>query len=197
MSLPAHDRTTPASPLTLAEAVARARWPRNRATAKLDSHREELLRLAQAGESVGSLVGGLRQFGIDIGHETLRLWLNRELGRRPAKRRRRLKTARGSQSGAIATPMNPVALLTDVTSVAPAERAAGSPASPVATTALRPRPTHGGANDPVPEGTGFIRPGEAPLEAWHRRQAERDAHEAATKTAGPAPRSPRIARDDL
>ncbi len=84
MSLPEYSRVSPAPPPTLAEAVARARWPRNRATVQLAPHRDELLRLHQAGDSVGSLVVGLRQIGVEIGRETLRLWLNRELGRRPA-----------------------------------------------------------------------------------------------------------------
>jgi len=93
MSLPAYNSTTPPSSPTLAEAVARARWPRNRATVRLEAQRDELLRLRQAGESIGSLVGGLRALGIEIGHETLRRWLNRELGTKPARRRRRKKQA--------------------------------------------------------------------------------------------------------
>ena len=66
MSLPAHSHLTPASPPTLAEAVARARWPRDRAVVQLAPHREELLRLRQTGASVGSLVGGLRLIGIEV-----------------------------------------------------------------------------------------------------------------------------------
>lgn len=93
MSLPANSPTTPPSPPTLAEAVAHARWPRNRATVRLEAQHAELLRLRQAGESVGSLVGGLRALGIEIGHETLRRWLNRELGNKPPRRRRRKKEA--------------------------------------------------------------------------------------------------------
>ncbi len=100
MSLPAHSPTTPVPPPTLAEAVGRARWPRNRATARLVDQRGELLRLRQAGESVGTLVGALRELGIEIGHETLRRWLNRELGREPAKRRRK---AAPRKSGAMAS----------------------------------------------------------------------------------------------
>ena len=88
MSLLAHSLITPASPPTLAEAVACARWPRDRAVAQLAPHRDELLRLRQTGESVGSLVGGLRLIGIAIGHETLRLWLNRELKHTPPRRKK-------------------------------------------------------------------------------------------------------------
>jgi hypothetical protein len=79
------------SPPTLAQAVAEWAYPRNRATAQLTAHRDELLRLRRDGASVESLVGGLRRLGVQIGSETLRVWLNRELGikqRRPRKRPR-------------------------------------------------------------------------------------------------------------
>ena len=187
MTLLNHSGLAPTAPPTLAEAVARARWPRNRATAQLALHREELLRLRQAGESVGSLVGGLRAMGVEIAHETLRLWLNRELGRTPAKRHRRQKMARGSRTAAVATSMNTEAPLPIV---APAERIADSPVSPAVATAPHPGPAHGGANVPVPEGTRFIRPGETPLEAWNRRKAEYLAREAADTAAKAAPSAP-------
>lgn len=97
MSLPIHSPLPPIRPSSLAEAVDRARWPRNRATAHLEPHREELLRLRHAGESVGSLVGGLRLIGIEIGHETMRRWLSRELGQKPPRRKkaRRLSAETG------------------------------------------------------------------------------------------------------
>jgi len=102
MSLPIHSGLIPSRPSNLTEAVALARWPRNRATAQLESHREELQRLRQAGESVGSLVGGLRAMGVAIGHETLRLWLNRELGHKPVKRRKtRAKRDLGERGAAL------------------------------------------------------------------------------------------------
>ena len=85
MSLPIHSPLTPPRPTTLAQAVAQARHPRNHATAQLEPHREELLRLSQAGESAESLVGGLRLIGIEIGRETMRRWLQQELGRRRRK----------------------------------------------------------------------------------------------------------------
>jgi len=88
MSLPIHSPFTAPRPTTLTQAVAQARHPRNHATAQLEPHREELLRLAQAGDSAESLAGGLRLIGIEIGRETMRRWLQRQLGRRPAKRRR-------------------------------------------------------------------------------------------------------------
>ena len=187
MSQPTHSSLPSVRPSNLVEAVARARWPRNHATAQLQPHREELLRLCQAGESVGSLVGGLRAMGVEIAHETLRLWLNRELGRKPAKRHRRQKTAKGSRTAAIATSMNPKAQLPIV---APAERIADSPVSPAVPTAPHPSPAPGGANVPVLEGTRFIRPGETPLEAWNRRKAEHVAREAADTAAKAAPSAP-------
>ena len=72
MSLPIHSPFTTARPTTLTQAVAQARHPRNHATAQLEPHREELLRLRQDGESAESLVGGLRLLGIEIGRETMR-----------------------------------------------------------------------------------------------------------------------------
>jgi hypothetical protein len=177
MSLPIHTSPTTARPTTLAQAVAQARHPRNHATAQLEAHREELLRLSAAGESAESLVGGLRLIGIEIGRETMRRWLQRELGRRPAKRRR--KTAKGSRTSASATSISPVAPLPEVAALAPRERPADSLATPTTATAPRSASVHGGANVPVLEGTRFIRPGETPLEAWNRRQAERMAREAA------------------
>lgn len=175
MSLPIHSPLATARPTTLSQAVAQARHPRNHATAQLEPHRDELLRLAQAGESAESLVGGLRLIGIEIGRETMRRWLQRELGRRPAKRARRQKPVRGSRIGAVSTPTNPVATGPVVAPVATRERVADSPASLATTTAPHSGPRSGGANDPVPQGTRFIRPGETPLEAWRRRQAEAGA----------------------
>lgn len=184
MSLPIHSLLATARPTTLTQAVAQARHPRNRATAQLEPHREELLRLAQAGESAESLVGGLRLIGIEIGRETIRRWLQRELGRRPAKRSRRQKPVRGSRIGAISTPTNPAAAGPVLAPVPTGERVADTPVSPETRTAPHSGPRPGGANDPVPHGTRFIRPGETPLEAWGRRQAEAGAviHPASTAT---------------
>lgn len=165
MSLPIHSPLSTTRPTTLSQAVAQARHPRNHATAQLEPHREELLRLAQAGESAESLVGGLRLIGIEIGRETMRQWLQRELGRRPAKRSRRQKPVRGSRIGVISTPMSPVAAGPVLAPVAPVNLVAASPAPPAAPTTPHPGPRFGGANDPVPKGTRFIRLGETPLEA--------------------------------
>lgn len=85
MSLPIHSPLTAPRPTTLAQAVAQARHPRNHATAQLEPHREELLRLAQAGESTETLATGLGLIGIKIGRETMRRWLRQELGRKRRK----------------------------------------------------------------------------------------------------------------
>jgi hypothetical protein len=171
MSLPIHSPLATVRPTTLTQAVTQARHPRNHATAQLEPHREELRRLAEAGESAESLVGGLRLIGIEVGRETMRRWLQRELGRRPAKRSRQQKPVRGSRIGAISTPTNPIVPMPVLDPLAPAERVHDSPAALATTTAPHPGPRPGGANDPVPQGTRFIRPGETPLEAWRRRQA--------------------------
>lgn len=97
MSLPAYSPLTPPRPTTLAQAVEQVRHPRNHATAKLTPHREELLRLHRAGDSPETLALGLRLLGIEIGRETMRRWLDRELGRKPAKRRKRAANAAANQ----------------------------------------------------------------------------------------------------
>ncbi|HEX7632359.1 MAG TPA: hypothetical protein VF388_09515 [Lacunisphaera sp.] len=93
MSLPIHSPLTPAPPTTLAQAVAQARHPRNHATAQLEPHRDELLRLAQAGESAETLAHGLAIIGIKIGRETMRRWLQRERGLTPKRKARRRRVA--------------------------------------------------------------------------------------------------------
>ena len=77
MSLPIHSSVATARPTTLTQAVAQARHPRNHATAHLDPHREELLQLAEAGDSAETLAIGLGLIGIKIGRETMRRWLQR------------------------------------------------------------------------------------------------------------------------
>jgi len=103
MSLPNHSPLTTPRPTTLAEAVAQSRYPRNRATVKLAPHRDELLRLRQAGESVETLAAGLRLMEIEIGRETLRRWLDRELGRVPARRKRRAAKPTTDQPAMVAS----------------------------------------------------------------------------------------------
>jgi hypothetical protein len=71
--------------------VATARHARQPKTDQLEPHREELLRLRRDGDSVEVLAIALRGLGVEISAEALRLWLNRQLPRRKA---RRSKTAR-------------------------------------------------------------------------------------------------------
>ena len=84
----AHHDIAPTPPPTLAELVAKARHLKQPKTAQLEPHREELLRLRRAGDSVEVLAIALRGLGVDISPEALRLWLNRELGHTPVRRRK-------------------------------------------------------------------------------------------------------------
>ncbi|MBP6506422.1 MAG: hypothetical protein KA257_02555 [Opitutaceae bacterium] len=144
------------------------RWPRNRATIKLASQRDELLRLRQAGESVGTLIGALRELGIDIGHETLRQWLNRELGRRPVKRKKARITLTESARAAIL----PASANAEVPCLIPTPAAnTNEPTPALPQVSLKIVPVlH----------TALIRPGETPMEAFRRRKMERAG---ATQTA--------------
>lgn len=178
MLLPAHSHLTPASPPTLAEAVARARWPRDRAVAQLTPHREELLRLRQTGASVGSLVGGLRLIGIAIGHETLRLWLNRELKHTPPRR----KKARRLPVDSAPTVEVPSGGMT----------ARRSDESTIVSSGTMPAMAANASCPTEPENIAPVRqssltlPGETPYEALRRRLAVLDAQKAAAKNTGAA-----------
>ncbi|MDI1335893.1 MAG: hypothetical protein PSU94_06880 [Lacunisphaera sp.] len=118
MSLPAYSPSNPLRPTTLTQAVAQARHPRNHATAQLEPHREELLRLAQAGDSAETLAGGLRLIGIEIGRETMRRWLQQQLGRKPAKRRKGL-TRRPPEPASTAESAASVGAQSDKVSIPP------------------------------------------------------------------------------
>ncbi len=85
----AHSLTATGRPQNLAEAVEHARHPRNRATVKLAPHRDELLRLRRAGQSVETLALALSALDVQISREALRTWLNREMGHAPRKRTKR------------------------------------------------------------------------------------------------------------
>jgi hypothetical protein len=113
MSLPIHCPLTTLRPATLAQAVAKVRHPRNHATAQLEPHREELLRLAQAGESAETLAAGLGVLGIKIGRETMRRWLRSELGRKRSGRRR-------AQAGSSLASAGSTAGVTGIHSIPPA-----------------------------------------------------------------------------
>ena len=187
MSLPIHTSPTTARPTTLAQAVAQVRHPRNRATAQLTPHREELLRLHQAGESPETLASGLRLIGVEIGRETMRRWLDRELGRKPARRRKGIKR-RAPEPAPFAAPPTvsaPVAPAPSFT--APVTIISEPPTAPVGR----------GADEPVMEGTALIRPCEKPSEAFRRRRAEMEARKLPALAAGPEPRDPRIEQSDI
>lgn len=158
MSLPIHSPLTTSRPTTLAEAVEQSRFPRNHATFRLVSHRDELLRLRQAGESVETLAAGLRLVGVEIGRETLRRWLQRELGRQPAKRRR----GKGRRTAGV----DPSGRAT----LAAADQSSAD--LPTETPAPRSDTELAGDHVPEPEVSGLIRPGETPMQALQRRVAE-------------------------
>lgn len=83
--------TTP-PPRTLADAVTQVRHPRNHATAQLTPHRDELLKLRAAGESIETLALALRAFDVMIGKETLRRWFAQELVIAPKRKARRRRS---------------------------------------------------------------------------------------------------------
>lgn len=181
MLTPTPSPITPARPLTLAEAVERARWPRNHATARLEPHREEVLRLRQGGASIESLVGGLRLLGIEVGRETIRLWLNRELGHKPAKQRKPREKR-------------------EVTLHPTAEKgvlAATPPAAAVAADAPKPAPLPSSPDHSPGRTLLVIEPGETFMQAWRRRLAVLDAEKAVAKAADVEQSGSRIARDDI
>jgi hypothetical protein len=98
--------TTP-PPRTLTDAVTQVRHPRNHATAQLAPHRDELLKLRAAGESIETLALALRAFDVAIGKETLRRWLARELGHKPTKRKKGAAKPAASQPVAASTGATP------------------------------------------------------------------------------------------
>ncbi|MDI1250577.1 MAG: hypothetical protein PSV13_17075 [Lacunisphaera sp.] len=157
-----HSTTTPKIPPTLAEAVERASWPKNRATVLLEPHREELLRLRQSGKSVETLSWGLRALGIEIAQETLRLWLNRELGRKPAKRR---KPRRQVHASTLPAMSESAAMLASAASCAPSLPSSARQESATPASLL-------------------ILPGETRMQAFRRRLAALDAVKQATGTPG-------------
>ena len=94
---------------TLADAVAQVRHPRNHATAQLVPHRDELLKLRAAGKSIETLALALHAFDVDIGKETLRRWLARELGHTP---KRKVRRKRATATRAMDSPRSQVGDMT-------------------------------------------------------------------------------------
>lgn len=94
-------------PRTLADAVTQMRHPRNHATARLAPHRDELLKLRAAGESIEALALALRAFDVMIGKETLRRWLACELGHKSTRRRKGAAKPAGGQPVATNAGMAP------------------------------------------------------------------------------------------
>jgi hypothetical protein len=146
-----------------------------------------LLRLRRDGASVEALAKGLRGLGVRISDESLRLWLNQELGRKPARRRkpRFRPTLVAAVAAAPATP--PVQTPTPVASEANAPAA-------VIPKGLLP------ADTPVEEGTPLILPGETARQArlaLIRRTGLLIAKEAAAKAAKNEAAGPQVVRDNI
>jgi hypothetical protein len=102
----------------------------------------------------------LRGLGVGISAEALRLWLNRELGHKPVRRRRARMQITKRGAGAT-SPANAL----------PERTATALPAAPTAaegaTTELPPKLTNRGSDRP----SALILPGETPLQAFERRLA--------------------------
>jgi hypothetical protein len=183
---PAHHDIAPTPPPTLAELVAKARHPKQPKTGQLEAHREELLRLRRAGDSVEVLALALRGLGVDISPEALRLWLNRELGSKPVRRHK----VRFKQTVVIPVALAPASATPPTPDPTPTVSAVSAPAVDSPT-------RRSSADTPLERATLFIRAGETPFEAFARRQREREAVAAAAKTTGVETPGPRIARDDI
>ncbi len=161
---PAHHDIAPPPPPTLAELVAKARHAKQPKTAQLESHREELLRLRRAGDSVEVLANALRGLGVDISPEALRLWLNRELGHKPVRRRKvRPRVERLAHDPCASTALYVARIATSV-SVAGVSAVAPRMEPP-------PEPCDGMTVKPAP----LIMPGESPKQAMDRRLAAMSA----------------------
>jgi hypothetical protein len=148
-----------------------------------------LLRLRREGAPVEALAKGLRGLGVRISDESLRLWLNQELGHKPARRRkpRFRPTLVAAVAAAPATATLPVQTPTPVASEANAPAA-------VIPKGLLP------ADTPVEEGTPLILPGETARQArlaLIRRTGLLIAKEAAAKAAKNEAAGPQVVRDNI
>lgn len=144
------------------------------------------MRLRREGAPVEALAKGLRGLGVRISDESLRLWLNQELGHKPARRRkpRFRPTLVAAVAAAPATATPPVQTPTSVASEANAPAA-------VIPKGLLP------ADTPVEEGTPLILPGETRGQALIRRTALLIAKEAAAKAAKNEAAGPQVVRDNI
>ena len=159
-----HHDIAPTPPPTLAELVAKARHLKQPKTAQLEPHREELLRLRRAGDSVEVLAIALRGLGVDISPEALRLWLNRELGHKPVRRRKvRLRFDRHA--------LDPIAPLASHG----ARSAAALPTAVVSAVAHQTVPPPELCGGVPIKSSSLIRPGETPKQAMDRRLAAMSA----------------------
>lgn len=142
--------------------------------------------MRREGAPVEALAKGLRGLGVRISDESLRLWLNHELGHKPARRRkpRFRPTLVTAVAAAPATATRPVQTPTPVASEASAPAA-------VFPKGLLP------ADTPVEKGTSLILPGETPRQALIRRTALLIANEAAAKAAKNEAAGPHVVRDNI
>ena len=134
---------------------------------QLEPHREELLRLRRAGESVAVLCTGLRGLGVEISDEALRQWLNRELGHKPTRRR---KVGMKFDRRGLDTISLVAAQAERTTTTLPAAVTNADPAE----TEFPPETASGAPDQP----SSLILPGETPLQAFHRRLAALGAAQA-------------------
>ncbi len=123
--------------------------------------------MRHAGESVAAISAGLRKLGVDVSDEALRLWLNRELGHKPM-RRRKLQVMRAAREpdthSLVAANPEPTATVSTTRAAADSVRA-DLPQTAEPAPAIRP--------------SSLILPGETPLQALRRRLAALDTERAA------------------
>lgn len=148
------------------------------------------MRLRREGAPVEALAKGLRGLAVRISDESLRLWLNQELGHKPA-RRRKLRQAGPAIAPVEAEPVVPAAAVPAPVS----EPAPSIAAAPAPTTVRKGRIL--GAHVPVMEGTSLILPGETPWEAYLRRTAPLRAADAAANAAKNEAAGQQVVRDNI
>jgi hypothetical protein len=157
--------------------VRRERLPK---TAQLEPHREELLRLRRDGDSVEVLATALRGFGVEISCEALRLWLNRQLPRRNARRSKKARVPARHELAPVTPPVQggPIAANLATTLLALATPVAVEPVSPASAGGFTTAPKTPAPASPIP-----------PCPPWKSNFTP--------LVVGSPRRNPRIARDDL